>query len=147
MVKALHPKTFQLTSARSLALALSIPPGKLQRWPSLVALVLKNLRTLEMRVLSLGQEDPLEEEMATHSSILTWRIPWTEETKGYSPLTTESAGRRAHAHTSSAPAGPPLPAPPSAGPAPKQQSWETPLPEIIARASCGLLSIQENSEL
>ena len=33
----------------------------------------------EMQVQSLGQEDPLEEGMATHSSILTWRIPWTEE--------------------------------------------------------------------
>ena len=33
----------------------------------------------EMRVLSLGWEDPLEEGMATHSSILAWRIPWTEE--------------------------------------------------------------------
>ena len=33
----------------------------------------------EMLVLSLGQEDPVEEEMATHSSILTWKIPWTEE--------------------------------------------------------------------
>ena len=32
-----------------------------------------------MWVLSLGQEDPLEEEMATHSSILAWRIPWREE--------------------------------------------------------------------
>ena len=32
-----------------------------------------------MQVLSLGGEDPLEEEMATHSSILAWRIPWTEE--------------------------------------------------------------------
>ena len=32
-----------------------------------------------MWVPSLGQEDPLEEEMATHSSILAWRIPWTEE--------------------------------------------------------------------
>ena len=32
-----------------------------------------------MRVRSLGQEDPLEEEMPTHSSILVWRIPWTEE--------------------------------------------------------------------
>ena len=31
---------------------------------------------------SLGQEDPLEEEMATHSSILAWRIPWTEEPGG-----------------------------------------------------------------
>ena len=32
-----------------------------------------------MWVLSLSQEDPLEEEMATHSSILAWKIPWTEE--------------------------------------------------------------------
>ena len=36
----------------------------------------------EMWVQSLGQEDPLEEEMATHSSILAWRIPWTEEPGG-----------------------------------------------------------------
>ena len=35
--------------------------------------------TQEMWVQSLGWEDPLEEEMATHSSILAWRIPWTEE--------------------------------------------------------------------
>ena len=34
---------------------------------------------VEMRVLSLGQEDPLEEDMVTYSSILAWRIPWTEE--------------------------------------------------------------------
>ena len=33
----------------------------------------------ETQVQSLGQEDPLEEEMATHSSILPWEIPWTEE--------------------------------------------------------------------
>ena len=33
----------------------------------------------EMRVQSLGWEDALEEEMATHSSVLAWRIPWTEE--------------------------------------------------------------------
>ena len=33
----------------------------------------------ETRVRSLGWEDPLEKEMATHSSILAWRIPWTEE--------------------------------------------------------------------
>ena len=36
----------------------------------------------EMQVLSLGQEDPLEEEMAIHSSILAWEIPWTEEPGG-----------------------------------------------------------------
>ena len=36
----------------------------------------------EMWVLSLGQEDPLEKEMATHSSILAWQIPWPEEPGG-----------------------------------------------------------------
>ena len=36
----------------------------------------------EMQVQSLGQEDPLEKEMATHSSILAWEIPWTEEPGG-----------------------------------------------------------------
>ena len=40
----------------------------------------------ETRVRSLGREDPLEKEMATHSSLLAWRIPWTEEPGGlYSP--------------------------------------------------------------
>ena len=47
---------------------------------SLVAQIVKNLpEMLAIWVLSLGQEDPLEEGMATHSSILAWRIPWTEE--------------------------------------------------------------------
>ena len=36
----------------------------------------------ETRVLSLGQEDPLEKGMTTHSSILAWKIPWTEEAGG-----------------------------------------------------------------
>ena len=36
----------------------------------------------EMPVQSLGEEDPLEEEMATHSNILAWEIPWTEEPVG-----------------------------------------------------------------
>ena len=49
-------------------------------WASLVAQTVKNLPAMqETRVLSLGQEDPLEKGMATHSSILSWRIPWTEE--------------------------------------------------------------------
>ena len=49
--------------------------------------VVKNLPVMqETRVHSLGQEDPLEEEMATHSSILAWKIPWVEEPGGlYSP--------------------------------------------------------------
>ena len=42
--------------------------------------IVKNLAAMqETWVQSLGQEDPLEEEMETHSSILSWRIPWTEE--------------------------------------------------------------------
>ena len=45
--------------------------------------VVKNLPAMqETQVPSLGWEDPLKEEMATHSSILGWRIPWTEETGG-----------------------------------------------------------------
>ena len=39
----------------------------------------------ETWVQCLGREDPLEEGMATHSSILAWRIPWTEELAGYNP--------------------------------------------------------------
>ena len=51
--------------------------------PSLVAHAVKNLPVMwEAWVKSLGREDPLEEEMATHSSILAWRIPWTEEPGG-----------------------------------------------------------------
>ena len=47
---------------------------------SLVAQTVKCLFTmLETRVRSLGQEDPLEKEMAPHSSTLAWKIPWTEE--------------------------------------------------------------------
>ena len=46
----------------------------------LVAQVVKNLPAMwETRVQSLGQEDPLEKGKATHSSILIWRIPWTEK--------------------------------------------------------------------
>ena len=53
---------------------------------SLVAQRLKRLPAVwETWVRSLGREDPLEKEMATHSSILAWRIPWTEEPDGYSP--------------------------------------------------------------
>ena len=40
----------------------------------------------EMRVQSLGREDPLEREMATHASIRVWRIPWTEEPGRLQPM-------------------------------------------------------------
>ena len=50
------------------------------RWASLVAQMVKNLPAVRVPwVQSLGQEDPLEKEMAIHSRILAWRIPWTEE--------------------------------------------------------------------
>ena len=50
---------------------------------SLVAQMVKNLPAMqETGVLSLGQEDPLREEMATHSTILAWEIPWAEEPGG-----------------------------------------------------------------
>ena len=46
----------------------------------------------EMEVRSLGQEDPLEEGMATHSSILAWRIPWTEELGGLQSMGSQRVG-------------------------------------------------------
>ena len=44
--------------------------------------LLVNAGDIETRVSSLGQEDPVEEKMAAHSSLLAWRIPWTEEPGG-----------------------------------------------------------------
>ena len=61
------------------------PPrdGALDFGSSLVAQLVKNLPAVqETWVRSLGREDPLDEEMATHSSTLAWRIPWTEEPGG-----------------------------------------------------------------
>ena len=44
------------------------------------------------KVPSLGQEDPLEKEMATHSSILAWEVPWTEEPGGLQSMSHERVG-------------------------------------------------------
>ena len=56
-------------------------------WASLVAQTVKNAPAFqETWVPSLGWEDPLEEDMAIHSSILAWRIPWTEEPGGLQSL-------------------------------------------------------------
>ena len=50
---------------------------------SIVALMVKNLPVMqETQVRSLGQEDPLEKQMPTHSSILAWKISWTEDPGG-----------------------------------------------------------------
>ena len=62
-----------------------LPSASMEIWISLVAQMVKRLPLMrETQVWSLGQEDPLEKEMATHSSTLAWRIPWMEEHVGYS---------------------------------------------------------------
>ena len=63
------------------------------QWASLVAQMVKNPPAMqETWVWPLGWEDPLEEGMATHSSILAWRIPWTEEPGGPQSLESQRAG-------------------------------------------------------
>ena len=65
-----------------------------REWVSLLAQSVKNLPAMqETRVRSLGREDPLEKEMATYSSTLAWRIPWTEE-----PCGLQSTGARSWTH-------------------------------------------------
>ena len=62
-------------------------------WISLVAQTVKHLPTmLETRVRSLGWEDPLEKEMATHSSVLAWKIPWMEERGRLQPMGSQKVG-------------------------------------------------------
>ena len=60
---------------------------------SLGAQIVKNLPAMqETQVQSLGQEDPLEKEMATHFIILAWRIPWTEEPGGLQAMGSKRVG-------------------------------------------------------
>ena len=67
---------------------------------SLVAQTVKHLpERWETRVRSLGREDPLEKEMATHSSILAWEIPWTEEPGCHSPWGRKESDPSEHTHT------------------------------------------------
>ena len=62
---------------------LEMPSTEMRKRTSPVAQMIKNLPEMwETWVQSLGQEDPLEKEMAIHSSMLDWRIPWTEEPGG-----------------------------------------------------------------
>ena len=63
-----------------------LKPNVKAKGASLVAQVVKKLPAVqETPVRSLGWEDLLEKGMATHSSILAWKIPWTEEPRGFSP--------------------------------------------------------------
>jgi len=71
-------------------------------WVSLVAKMVKNLPVMqETKVRFPGQEDPLEKRMATHSSILAWRIPWTEEPGGLQSMGWKRVrhNRATHTHT------------------------------------------------
>ena len=74
-------------------LALPFPATCGPTGTSLVAQMVKRLPTMqETRVQTLGQEDPLEKEMATHSSILAWEIPWMEEPGGLQSMGSQRVG-------------------------------------------------------
>ena len=63
-------------------------------WTSLVVQTVTNLSVMqETWVQFLGQEDPLEKGIATHSSILAWRIPWTEEPGGLQSMRSQRVGQ------------------------------------------------------
>ena len=63
------------------------------KWASLMALMVKNLPEMqETWAQSLGREDPLEEEMATNTSILAWTVPWTEKPGGLQSMGSQRVG-------------------------------------------------------
>ena len=67
--------------------------GPLLKGASLVAQMVKNLPAMqEIWVQLLGREDPLEKEMATHCSILVWRIPWTEKPSDIQSIGSQRVG-------------------------------------------------------
>ena len=75
------------------AISLFLQPVSIVSRASLVAQIVKNLPVMQKTwVRSLGQEDPLEKGMATHSSILAWRIPWTEEPGGLQFMGSQGVG-------------------------------------------------------
>ena len=70
---------------------------------ALVAQTVKNLPVMrETQVRSLGREEPLEKEMAPHSSILAWRTPWTEEPGGLQPMGLQESDTTEQLHFTSA---------------------------------------------
>ena len=67
---------------------------------SLVSQMVKNLPAMqETWVCPLGQEDPLEKGMATHSSVLTWKIPWAEEPGGLQSMGSQGVGHNCTTNT------------------------------------------------
>ena len=68
-------------------------PQRPPLWTSSMARTVKNLPAMqETQVWFLGQEDPLEKGMAIHSSILAWRVPWTEEPDGLQSMGLQRVG-------------------------------------------------------
>ena len=69
------------------------PPRWKSLWASLVAQMVKNLPAMyEIHVWFMGWEDPPEKEVATHSSVLAWRSPWTEEPGGLYSMGSQRVG-------------------------------------------------------
>ena len=81
MFLKLYPKEYLSFRCSDIRVVLFSSNG-LPKWLSGKESASQCRRPKEMWVKSLDREDPLEEEMATHSSILAWRIPWTEEPGG-----------------------------------------------------------------
>ena len=99
---------------------------------SLAAQTVKNPPVvLETRVLSLGQEDPLEKGTVTHSSILGWRIPWTEEPGGLQFMGSHRVGHNSVTNTTASYRGTQLPTEPGA-----KQRENSPLISSSAPTNC-----------
>ena len=80
-------------SEKSYVLVIPIYLFPVESWASLVAQLVKNLpKVQETQVRSLGWEDPQEKEMATHCSILAWKISWTEEPGGLQSVGSQRVG-------------------------------------------------------
>ena len=83
----LPPETLRPECFHSLSLCLDLPAW----W---FIQMVKNLPTVqETQLKSMGQKDPVYKGMATHSSILTWRIPWTEETDSLQSMGLQRVGQ------------------------------------------------------
>ena len=86
-------KTIALTRRTFVGKVMSLLLSMLSRLTSLVAQTVKYLPAMrETQIQSLGREDPLEKGMATHSSILAWRFPWTEEPGGLESVGSKRVG-------------------------------------------------------
>ena len=86
-------KTIALIRWTFVGKVMSLLFNMLSQWGSLVTQTVKRLSAVrETQVGSLGREDPLEKEVATHSSTLAWKIPWTEEPSRLQPMGSKRVG-------------------------------------------------------